>query len=159
MISETQNQHHQQSPVEQSQSQDPLSLPILESPFEENHNANNAATDHSNTVKRNRSHPEIKARPIYPATYSKSATVSPIGPPGSPTQDEARQALELVMNYFQQQPTRLCAQEYITMGKLMERLDLDKNQSNMLPGGFTRIDEHDDASSHVNRKRSIHGLA
>lgn len=153
MISE--QQQHQQSPLEQPQPH-PLSLPILESPFEE-HNTNNV-TDLSNTVKRNRSHPEIKARPIYPAIYSKSATVSPISPPGSPTQDEARQALELVMNYFQQQPTGLCAQEYFTMGKLMERLDLAKNQSHMLPGGFTRIEEHDDPSSQMNRKRSIHGL-
>lgn len=160
---EHQHQHQQQS-TEQSQPpsskaaiQDSLSLSILESPFEVNHNINNATADASNTVKRNRSTPEIRPKSIYPPIYSKSATVSPISPPGSPTQDEARRALELIMNYFQHQPTGLCAQEYVTIGKLMERLDLAKNQSNMLPGGLTRIDEHDDVPPHVNRKRSIHG--
>lgn len=160
-----QHQHqHQQQSTEQSQPpsskaaiQDSLSLSILESPFEVNHNINNATADASNTVKRNRSIPEIRPKSIYPPIYSKSATVSPISPPGSPTQDEARRALELVMNYFQHQPTGLCAQEYVTIGKLMERLDLAKNQSNMLPGGLTRIDEHDDVPPHMNRKRSIHG--
>ena len=167
MISEEQQRQQQQQQqqqhhiIDQSQSapsknaiQDSLSLAILEPPFE----MENA--DISNTIKRNRSNPEIKAKPIYPSSYSKSTTVSPISPPCSPTQDEARRALELVMNYFQQQPTGLCAQEYVTIGKLMERLDLAKNQSNMLPGGLTRINEHD-VPSHMNRKgsiQSIHGL-
>lgn len=165
MIS-TEDQQHQQRQqfTEQSQPssskaaiQDSLSLSILESPFEVNHNINNVTADASNTVKRNRSIPEIRPKTIYPPIHSKSATVSPISPPGSPTQDEARRALELVMNYFQHQPTGLCAEEYVTIGKLMERLDLAKNQSNMLPGGLTRIDEHDDVPPHINRKRSIHG--
>lgn len=155
-----QPQQQQQHIIDQPQAapsknaiQDSLSLAILEPPFD----MENASTDISNTIKRNRSNPEIKAKPIYPSSYSKSTTVSPISPPCSPTQDEARRALELVMNYFQHQPTGLCAQEYVTIGKLMERLDLAKNQSNMLPGGLTRINEHD-VPSHMNRKGSIQSL-
>jgi hypothetical protein len=110
----------------------------------------------SNTIKRNRSNPEIKTKSIYPPLYSKSNTVSPVSSPGSPTQDEARRALELVMNYFEQQPAGLGAQEYLTIGKLMERLELAKAQ-NTLPGGLTRIDEHEDMP-HVTKKRSIHSM-
>lgn len=60
---------------------------------------------------------------------SRRPSVSPVSP-GSPTQDEARRALELVMNYFQSQPSGLGlqAQEYIIMGKLMEKLELAQNQ-------------------------------
>lgn len=97
------------------------------------------------TIKRNRSNPEIRAKTIYPPLYSKSTTVSPVSSPGSPTQDEARKALELVMHYFEHQPSGLGAQEYVTIGKLMERLELAKTQlPTTLPGGLTRIDEHDD---------------
>lgn len=111
----------------------------------------------TNTIKRNRSNPEIKTKTIYPPLFSKSTTVSPISSPGSPTQDEARKALELVMSYFEQQPTGLGAQEYVTIGKLMERLELAKAQHITLPGGLTRIDEHEDGP-HLHKKRSIHSL-
>ncbi|THC98626.1 hypothetical protein EYZ11_001904 [Aspergillus tanneri] len=110
----------------------------------------------SNIIKRNRSNPEIRAKTIYPPLFSKSTTVSPVSSPGSPTQDEARKALELVMNYFEHQPAGLGAQEYMTIGKLMERLELAKAQTT-LPGGLTRIDEHEDAP-HVTRKKSIHSM-
>lgn len=110
------------------------------------------------TIKRNRSNPEIRAKTIYPPLYSKSTTVSPISSPGSPTQDEARKALELVMSYFEHQPSGLGAQEYVTIGKLMERLELAKAQPpTTLPGGLTRIDEHDDVlhQPRLTKKRSI----
>ena len=45
--------------------------------------------------------------------------------PGSPTQDEARQALEVVLQFFQKQPRGAVDQsEYVVMGKLMERLGI-----------------------------------
>ncbi|PYH95009.1 centromere binding protein B [Aspergillus ellipticus CBS 707.79] len=109
------------------------------------------------TIKRNRSDPDFKANSIYPPLFPKSNTVSPVSSPGSPTQDEARKALELVMSYFKQQPAGLGADDYMTIGKLMERLELAKAQQTTLPGGLSRIDEHDD-SPHLNKKRSIHGL-
>jgi hypothetical protein len=61
-------------------------------------------------------------QPQPPASL-KPSTVSTINDPGSPTQDEARRALELIVNYFQLQPAGLAAQEYVNIGKLMERLD------------------------------------
>lgn len=136
-------------------------ISILESPREEEPNpmTANVSVGNSSTIKRNRSNPEIRTKSIYPPTFSKSNTVSPISSPGSPTQDEARRALELVMNYFQQQPTGLAPQDCVAIGKLMERLEIAQSQQTMLPGGLTRIDEMDDATPHVvSRKRSIHDL-
>jgi len=79
-------------------------------------------------------------------------TASPQSPPGSPSQDDARRALELVMTFFQHQPSGLVdPQEYITMGKLMEKLKLQ--QGGGLPGGLHQIPEHE-----MSRKRSIHSL-
>lgn len=130
---------------------------VLQSPPEEAPSPKAADTDASNTVKRNRSNPEIRTKSIYPPASSKSNTVSPVSSPDSPTQDEARRALELVMNYFEHQQTGIGAQEYISMGKLMERLKLAQSQQSILPGGLTRIDELDDAT-HVRKKRSIHDL-
>ena len=112
-----------------------------------------------NVIKRNRSNPEIKTHSMQPPpTVSKSTNASPITGPASPTQDEARRALELVMNYFQHQPAGLAAQEYVTIGKLMERLELAKGQQHTLLGGLTRIDEQDDAPR-VSKKRSIHNMS
>ncbi|KAI9931863.1 hypothetical protein ASPWEDRAFT_169297 [Aspergillus wentii DTO 134E9] len=135
--------------------QQALSVALPQSPIEDEKPA--SILDAPNIIKRNRSNPEIKTKSIYPPFYSKSNTVSPVSPPGSPTQDEARNALELVMNYFQHQPTGLGAQEYVTIGKLMERLELAKSHHTTLPGGLTRIDEHEDAP-HLIKKRSIHSL-
>ncbi|RAK87951.1 centromere binding protein B [Aspergillus costaricaensis CBS 115574] len=136
-----------------------LSISEHQPPLEEHHDQKflPALDTSANTIKRNRSNPEFKAKSIYPPLFSKSNTVSPVSSPGSPTQDEARRALELVMNYFKQQPSGLGADDYMTIGKLMERLELAKAQQVTLPGGLTRIDEHDD-SPQLNRKRSIHSL-
>jgi hypothetical protein len=136
-------------------------LPLQKEPFLKEEQDQKIALNidtSSGTIKRNRSNPEIRAKTIYPPLYSKSTTVSPISSPGSPTQDEARKALELVMSYFEHQPSGLGAQEYVTIGKLMERLELAKIQAPpTLPGGLTRIDEHEDAP-HLVKKRSIHNL-
>ncbi|EEP77174.1 predicted protein [Uncinocarpus reesii 1704] len=116
-----------------------------------------AIEDHANALdenprtRRNRSQPQIKTDPVH--LLSKSNTISPISSPGSPTQDEARRALELVMSYFQNQPSGLGAQESVTIGKLMEKLDLVQSQGSKL----ARIDEHVDFPR-VTKKRSIHTL-
>ncbi|OJJ47652.1 hypothetical protein ASPZODRAFT_15103 [Penicilliopsis zonata CBS 506.65] len=132
--------------------QQSLSLSILESPLEEEDE------DHKFPVSSDETTPasiESKMTPMFPPPFlSKSASVSPVSPPESPSQDEARRALELVWNYFQNQPNGLVAQDFMTIGKLMERLAL--SHSNALPGGFARIEEHN--ISRVSKKRSIHTL-
>lgn len=44
---------------------------------------------------------------------------------GSPSQEEAQRALEVVIQFFQHQPSGLVEpQDYMTIGKLMEKLKL-----------------------------------
>jgi hypothetical protein len=136
---------------------------ILESPLDidDPQSRTIKGTQPPTVIKRNRSNPEIKTKSMQPPpSVSKSTTASPIsagGTPKSPTQDEARSALELVMNYFQHQPAGLAAQEFVTIGKLMERLELARSHQSTLLGGLTRIDEQDDVPR-VSKKRSIHNL-
>ena len=101
--------------------------------------------------------PGSMAPPPLPNTDSPisngSKIPSPIAPP--PSQDEARQALELVMTFVQHQPNgSIHPQEYQTMKKLMERLRL-QGQLQDLPGGMHSMhgEERD-----MGRKRSIHSL-
>lgn len=63
----------------------------------------------------------------------------------SPTQEDARRALETVMTFFQQESSGLVdPHEYMTMGKLLEKLRL---QGHSLPGGLHQIAEHEDLTS------------
>lgn len=60
--------------------------------------------------------------------------------PSSPTQDDARRALDLVLSFFNQAPNGLVDQnEYMTVLKLTEKLRL----TTPLPGGLHRIAEQD----------------
>jgi hypothetical protein len=62
--------------------------------------------------------------------------------PSSPTRDDARRALDTLLNYFNQAPTGLVDQnEYMTVVKLTEKLRLQSNTP--LPGGLHRIAEQD----------------
>ncbi|KLJ11554.1 hypothetical protein EMPG_13261 [Blastomyces silverae] len=119
---------------------------------DEDHGNTRPSSSESPLMKRNRSNPEIKTNSMQPPPPPQSTTASPISP-GSPTHDEARRALELVLSYFKSQPTSLGVQEYVTIGKLMEKLELAQNQTT----GLHRIDEHSDGHR-VSKKRSIHTL-
>lgn len=136
-----------------------MSMSVLESPLEEGQ----ATTDgrinarENMTIKRNHSNPEIKTSSMQPPPLPKSNTVSPISASTSPTQDEARRALELVVNYFHNQPSGLVPQDYVMIGKLVEKLELNQSPGGTLPGGLHRIDEHSDGHR-VTKKRSIHTL-
>lgn len=144
--------------------QQSLSGTILQSPLEMGDDESRTAVKDINAtrmIKRNRSNPEIKTKSMQPPpSVSKSSTASPItagSGPGSPTQDEARRALELVMNYFQHQPSGLAAQEYVTIGKLMERLELAKSHQHALLGVLPAINERENVPR-ASKKRSIHSL-
>lgn len=132
------------------------SVAVFDSPLEEDPRERFSLGDEK-VVRHNRSTPDIKTT-MQPPPLPRSSTVSPISSPSSPTQDEARRALELVMNFFQNQPSGLGlqAQDYITMGKLMEKLELAQSQASSISGRLQRIDEH--ANPRVNKKRSIHSL-
>lgn len=102
------------------------------------------------------SSPAVMPPPPNPAGASAG---SPLGAPSPPSQDEARRALELVMHFFQHQPSGVVdPQEYITMGKLMEKLKVQGNPGE-LPGGMHSIgDFSGGGTKEMSRKRSIHSL-
>ncbi|KAL8773016.1 MAG: hypothetical protein Q9209_002036 [Squamulea sp. 1 TL-2023] len=87
---------------------------------------------------------------ISPSSMAPPPNPSSVSPPNSPpSQDEARRALEIVMTFFQSQPAAVDPQDYITMGKLMEKLKLRGEE---LPGGLSSLMDR-------GRKRSIHSLS
>jgi len=77
--------------------------------------------------------------------------------PISPSQEEAARALELVWTFFQQQHEDFIVepQEYVTIGKLMEKLKL-KRSSESLPSGMRRVSEPNFGT--VNKVESIDSL-
>ena len=63
--------------------------------------------------------------------------------PSSPTQDDARKALDTLLNYFQQAPTGIVDQnDYMTVLKLTEKLRF-QTSNGPLPGGLHRIAEQE----------------
>ena len=111
---------------------------------------------------------------ISPASNPTNSTLStPVSAStASPSQDEARRALELVIQFFHHQPTGFVdPQEYYTMGKLMEKLKVHGGGGRAeamsglgmqfagheeLPGGMHRVDM--EVEIQVQKKRSIHSL-
>ena len=82
-----------------------------------------------------------------------SADSSPI----TPSQEEAARALELVMNFFQSQNAGFVVepQEYVTIGKLMEKLRI-KRSSESLPSEMRRVSEPTFATSKLESVDAIH---
>lgn len=90
------------------------------------------ATIHTPHHSNNNNSPTAMRPPPHPRSNSL---------PESPTQDDARRALEVVMTFCQHQRSGLVdQQEYMAMGKLMEKLRL---QSGGLPGGLHCIPEQE----------------
>ncbi|EED20100.1 conserved hypothetical protein [Talaromyces stipitatus ATCC 10500] len=145
-----------------------LSVSVVDSPLDEDQEHKHPTEitsdyDNKNSMKHRGSNSDLKSittsmQPPPVPTSKSSAVSSPVSSPGSPTQDEARRALELVMNYIQNQPSGLGLQmqDYVTMGKLMEKLDLVHNNQS-ISGRLHRIDEDSDGPQ-MTKKRSINSL-
>lgn len=140
-----------------------ISAAILESPIEDDENKP-AVINPLETMKRNHSVPDIKAARLKtmqppPPPVPKLGSVSPGGSPTStPTQDDARRALELVKIFFQSQPHGvLDPEDYVTIGKLLEKLKLANSPDGSLPGGMHPIKECSE-SPRMSKKRSIRSL-
>jgi hypothetical protein len=80
--------------------------------------------------------------PPLPSTHNDEKGSSTDSSPITPSQEEAAHALELVMNFFQSQHAGFVVepQEYVTIGKLMEKLRI-KRSSESLPPGIRRVSE------------------
>lgn len=78
----------------------------------------------------------------HTAVKTESSPISPASSVGtSPTPDDTRRALEVVMNFFQHQSAGLEPQEFILIGKLMEKLKVQCSRSGEMPGGMYRLAE------------------
>jgi hypothetical protein len=80
--------------------------------------------------------------PPLPINHNDDKCSSTDSSPITPSQEEAARALELVMNFFQSQNAGFVVepQEYVTIGKLMEKLRI-KRSSESVPLGMRRISE------------------
>lgn len=77
--------------------------------------------------------------------------------PVTPSQEEAARALELVMTFFQSQTADFIVepQEYVAIGKLMEKLRIKRN-SESLPVGIHRESEPDFAANKIESADNLH---
>ncbi|KAF2738711.1 CenpB-DNA-bind-domain-containing protein [Polyplosphaeria fusca] len=91
--------------------------------------------------------PPVPSAIGLPMQSGALSSPAPIGMEGvsslTPSQEEARRALELVMNFFQHQPNGFVEpQEYVMIGKLMEKLKI-KRGSESMASGVRRVSESD----------------
>ena len=104
--------------------------------------------------------PQSSASTVHSSNQNSPSTLFAIsnglsGP--TPSQDDARKALEVVMDFFQHQPTGIVdAQEFITMSRIMEKLKMQGSVGE-LPGGMHTIDLIQ-SQKEMSRKRSVQGL-
>jgi hypothetical protein len=80
--------------------------------------------------------------PPLPMAHNDEKSCTSDSSPITPSQEEAARALELVMNFFQSQHAGFVVepQEYVTIGKLMEKLRI-KRSSESAPPGMRRISD------------------
>ncbi|OCL06415.1 CenpB-DNA-bind-domain-containing protein [Glonium stellatum] len=129
-----------------------LNSTALESPLSEMQSSlgggvDDAMQSQSQIVTSSMQPPPVPAVPPVSIPLQQRQQSSPISPdnsaPGSPSQEDARRALEIVMNFFEHQPSGFVEpQEYVMIGKLMEKLKLQRNGEH-LPGGMHRIPEQE----------------
>ncbi|KAI4177064.1 MAG: hypothetical protein LQ343_000545 [Gyalolechia ehrenbergii] len=151
--------------------QQSMTSPALASPLEEikepvlsmgsaipdTHPQSATSTPMSNNIS-----PASMAPPPHPSSASPrlhSSTISGYPSPNPPpSQDEARQALDILMKFLESQPSSaMDPQDYITMGKLMEKLKLRGDE---LPGGMrSMMESRGDGTLPMGRKRSIYSLS
>ncbi|KAF2107425.1 hypothetical protein BDV96DRAFT_299688 [Lophiotrema nucula] len=123
-----------------------LNSTVLESPMEVL--PSSSAMDDSMSASPTQVTNSMQPPPVPAASLSMQlphlSSPAPIGAEsGSPSQEEAARALELVMSFFQHQPTGVFEpQEYMMIGQLMEKLKI-KRGSESLGSGMRRVSEPD----------------
>lgn len=120
------------------------------------------AVDPRQTMKRHKSVPDIhdtesiRFSSMQPPPLPRSADISPISHPGSPVmQDETIRALHTIKKLLEQRPDVAEPDDYVMIGKLMEKLKLLRSPTNtpILPGGMHAMDMMD--SPRISKKRTM----
>lgn len=92
------------------------------------------------------------ANSLHPGSGASSNVTSPIG---LPTLDDGKRGLEMAMNFLGTLPSGVVdPQEYMLLGKLMEKLKGLGSPSGEMPGGMHSIN----VKKEMDRKRSVHSL-
>ncbi|KAI4211311.1 MAG: hypothetical protein LQ351_005866 [Letrouitia transgressa] len=153
--------------------QQPMAASVLKSPLEstehpslsvdsKSHNGSSQQVNTSSTPILSNS-PSTMAPPPNPSpsviasprVSSNSASRVPSPALSTPSQDEARKALEVLMSFFKSQPSAVSLEDYINMERLLEKLKLRGDE---MPGGMRPM-ERGDGTIPMGRKRSIHSLS
>lgn len=123
-----------------------------------------SSVDPRQMMKRHKSVPDIhspeQARfsPMPPPPLPKSADTSPVSHPASPAEDDNIRALHAIKALLEQNPNVAEPDDYLAIGKLMEKLKLLRSPANtLLPGGMHPIDIMD--SPRISKKRTILGIS
>ena len=148
--------------LEQIMAAPALETPIIEAPEQALHlesSSHHSQPQHGTNLEgpSQGSSPASMGPPRLPNTGLPSPNASKISSPiGSPpSQDDARRALEVVINFIRRQPSGLVhSQEYKAIENLMEKLTLYGGLG-QLPGGMHSMHVEEKESG---RKRSIHSL-
>lgn len=128
------------------------------------HESRSTSIDPRQTMKRHKSVPDIhdtdavRYTSMQPPPLPRSADISPVGMPTSPMfQDDSYRALHNIKVLLEQRPDVAEPDDYVMIGKLMEKLRLLKSRSPgstpILPGGMRRIEMID--SPRLSKKRTM----
>ncbi len=125
------------------------------------------AVDPRQTMKRHKSVPDIHdADPIrfssmQPPPLPRSADISPVSNPTSPTEDDNIKALHTIKKLLESHPGVADSDDYMAIGKLMEKLKLLRtpNSTTQLPGGMHPVDILDSPRMSKSKKRTIMGIS
>lgn len=121
------------------------------------------AIDPRQMMKRHKSVPDIhypehvRFSSMQPPPLPRSADTSPISVPASPADDENIRALHAIKALLEQNPNVAEPDDYLAIGKLMEKLKLLRPAAPVLPGGMHPIDIMD--SPRISKKRTIMGIS
>ena len=125
------------------------------------------AVDPRQMMKRHKSVPDIHdAEPIrfstmQPPPLPRSADMSPVSNPASPTEDDNIKALYSIKKLLESNPGVADSDDYLAIGKLMEKLKLlrSPSQTPQLPGGMHPVDILDSPRLSKSKKRTILGIS
>ncbi|EXJ63749.1 hypothetical protein A1O7_00084 [Cladophialophora yegresii CBS 114405] len=121
------------------------------------------AIDPRQMMKRHKSVPDIhypdqvRFSSMQPPPLPRSADASPVSVPASPAEDENIRALHAIKTLLEQNPTVAEPDDYLAIGKLMQKMKLLRPAAPMLPGGMHPIDIMD--SPRISKKRTILGIS
>ena len=121
------------------------------------------AIDPRQMMKRHKSVPDIHYpeqvhfSSMQPPPLPRSADTSPVSVPISLAEDENIRALHAIKILLEQNPNVAEPDDYLAIGKLMQKLKLLRPAAPLLPGGMHPVDIMD--SPRISKKRTILGIS